>query len=92
MEISDLKYLFKTFSFREPGSKGKKLFGMEYENFIFVPNEEKKELQFLPLSLNGDPGIFSVLEKLIKLTENTDDPLEKVFENDMLLSLFQLKE
>ena len=42
MEISDLKHLFESFCKKGCQTNGKKLFGMEYENFILVPKNNSK--------------------------------------------------
>ena len=87
MTHNDLESLFLGYCKKEAGAPDKQLIGMEYENFVLVPNDTNPENGFQPLALEGDAGVFSVLENLVKLTENTDDPLEKNFEKDMLLSL-----
>ena len=87
MTLKELKSLFESYCIKESGFTEKKLFGMEYENFVMVPENNSIRKKFQPMPIFGDSGVFSVLDNLVELTKNTDDPLEKVFENDMLLSL-----
>ena len=60
---------------------------MEYENFVMIPKGHDKEKTFDPLPVEGDSGVFRILENLADLTKESDDPLEKVFEKGMLLAL-----
>jgi len=87
MGILDLKSLFQEYCETRNEAKNKQLFGMEYENFILVPKYDNKDLIFQPLSVDGKPGVFSVLNNLFELSKYTNDPMEKVFEKGMLLSL-----
>ena len=87
MTLNDLKLLFESFCQKETGSPEKKLFGIEYENFVMVPTNNYKGGKFHTIAIDGDSGVYSVLDNLVELTKNSDNPMEKVFENDMLLSL-----
>jgi len=87
MTLDELKFLFESYCQKVIGSPEKKLFGMEYENFVMVPKNNSKEKIFHPISIDGSSGVYSVLNNLVELTKNSDDPMEKVFENDMLLLL-----
>ena len=87
MTHNDLKSLFLGYCRKESGTPDKQLIGMEYENFVFIPDENNSEDGFRPLPVDGDSGVFSVLENLVELTKDSADPLEKVFEKDMLLAL-----
>ena len=87
MTHNDLKSLFLGYCRKESGTPDKQLIGMEYENFVFIPDEDNSEDGFRPLPVDGDSGVFSVLENLVELTKDSADPLEKVFEKDMLLAL-----
>ena len=60
---------------------------MEYENFVMIPKGDDKEKTFDPLPVEGDSGVFRILENLADLTKESDDPLEKVYEKEMLLAL-----
>ena len=90
MEINELKSLFEKFCKKTSTSKQKKLFGIEYENFVLIKKNNKKGYNFEPISFEGESGIFRILENLVELTKDSDDPLEKVFENNVLLSLKNL--
>ena len=87
MTHNDLKSLFLGYCRKESGTPDKQLIGMEYENFVFIPDEDNSEDGFRPLPVDGDSGVFSVLENLVELTKDSNDPLERVFEKDMLLAL-----
>ncbi|MDG2065278.1 MAG: glutamate-cysteine ligase family protein [SAR324 cluster bacterium] len=87
MTHNDLKSLFLGYCRKDSGTPDKQLIGMEYENFVFIPDEDNPEGGFRPLPVDGDSGVFSVLENLVELTKDSADPLEKVFEKDMLLAL-----
>ena len=87
MNHNDLKSLFLGYCHKKTGAPDKNLIGMEYENFVFIPDEDNPEDTFLPLPVDGDSGVFSVLENLVELTKDTADPLEKIYEKDMLLAL-----
>jgi glutamate--cysteine ligase len=87
MTNNDLKSLFQGYCRKEHGTPDKQLIGMEYENFVFIPDGDKTEDGFRPLPVDGDSGVFRVLENLVELTKDTADPLEKVYEKDMLLAL-----
>ena len=87
MSTKELKFIFEKYCRKKIGAEEKKLFGMEYENFIMAPANKSKERKFSPIQIDGDSGVFNVLDNLVELTKNSDDPLEKVFDNGMLLSL-----
>ena len=87
MTLEELKSLFLGYCRKEDGTPDKQLFGLEYENFVMVPNNDDGEECFHPLPVEGESGVFRVLENLVELTKNSDDPLEKVYEKDMLLAL-----
>ena len=87
MTHNDLKSLFLGYCHKESGAPDNNLIGMEYENFVLIPDEANPEDAFLPLPVDGDSGVFSVLENLVELTKDTADPLEKIYEKDMLLAL-----
>ncbi len=87
MQINELKSLFENFCKKKSPLKQKDLFGIEYENFVLIQRKDNKSNYFEPISFEGDSGIFRVLENLVDLTKDSDDPLEKVFEDNMLLSL-----
>ena len=84
---NDLKSLFIDYCHKGSGTQDKKLIGMEYENFVLIPNKDNPEDSFSPLPVDGDSGVFSVLENLVELTRDTGDPLKKIYEKDMLLAL-----
>ena len=87
MTYNDLKLLFLGYCHKESSAPDKKLIGMEYENFVLIPEKDSIEDSYLPLSVEGDSGVFSVLENLVMLTKNTADPLERIYEKEMLLAL-----
>jgi glutamate--cysteine ligase len=87
MTRNDLKSLFIGYCQKEADTPDKRLFGLEYENFVMVPNNDNLEEGYHPLPVDGDAGVYSVLENMVELTKDTDFPLEKVFEKDMLLAL-----
>ena len=87
MTLEELKSLFLGYCRKEDGAPDKQLFGLEYENFVMVPNNDDGEECYHPLPVEGESGVFRVLENLVELTKNSDDPLEKVYEKDMLLAL-----
>ena len=39
------------------------------------------------MPVEGDKGVFRILENLADLTKEENDPLEKVYEKEMLLAL-----
>ncbi len=51
------------------------------------PKENEQTQSFVPLSVEGDSGVFRVLENLAEFSKDSDDPLEKVYEKEMLLAL-----
>ncbi|MDC0246871.1 glutamate-cysteine ligase family protein [Deltaproteobacteria bacterium] len=87
MTIDDLKSLFLGYCQKESGTPSKKLIGIEYENFVIIPCEDHSGNGFRPLPVDGDSGVFSILDNLAELTKDTADPYEKVYEKDMLLAL-----
>ena len=87
MTFDDFKLLFLSYCRKEADSPDKQLFGLEYENFVLVPNNGHKKDSYHPLPVDGDSGVSGVLENLAELTKDSDDPLEKVFEKEMLLGL-----
>ena len=87
MTFNDLKLLFLSYCRKEANTPDKQLFGLEYENFVLVPNNGHKRDSYHPLPVDGDSGVSGVLENLAELTKDSDDPLEKVFEKEMLLGL-----
>ena len=87
MTLEELKSLFIGYCHKEYGAPDKQLFGMEYENFVMVPNNDDGKECFHPLPVEGKSGVYRVLENLVELSKNSDDPLEKVYEKDMLLAL-----
>ena len=87
MTFNDLKLLFLSYCRKEADTPDKQLFGLEYENFVLVPNNDHKGDSYYPLPVDGDSGVSGVLENLAELTKDSDDPLEKVFEKEMLLGL-----
>ncbi len=64
MTIDDLKSIFQSYCSHELGSPEKKLFGMEYENFIMIPKKDDKVNTFEPLQVEGSKGVFKILEKM----------------------------
>ena len=82
MTRNDLKSLFIGYCQKEADTPDKRLFGLEYENFVMVPNNDNLEEGYHPLPVDGDAGVYSVLENMVELTKDTDFPLEKVFEKD----------
>ena len=60
---------------------------MEYENFVMIPKRGDAAKTFEPLQVEGGYGVFRILENLADLTKESNDPLEKVYEKDMLLAL-----
>ena len=49
MTLDELKSIFQSYCCKEAGSPEKKLFGMEYENFVMIPKGHDKEKTFDPL-------------------------------------------
>jgi len=90
MTHKDLKKLFYNYCRPKTGTDKLQLFGLEYENFVFVPSSEKNQKKFQPIPIDGEFGVYRVLDNLVELTKNTDDPLVKVFEKEILLSLRSL--
>ena len=78
MTLDELKSIFQSYCCKEVGSPEKKLFGMEYENFVMIPKDFDKGKKFYPLPVEGDSGVFRILENLVDLTKDSDDPLEKL--------------
>ena len=72
MTFNDLKSLFLSYCRKEADIPDKQLFGLEYENFVFVPNNDRNGDCFLPLPVDGDDGVFGVLKNLVKLTKNSE--------------------
>ena len=87
MTLDELKSIFQSYCCKEAGSPEKKLFGMEYENFVMIPKGFDKENTFVPLPVEGDSGVFRILENLDELPIESEDPLEKMYEKEMLLAL-----
>jgi len=87
MTQDDLKSIFQIYCLKEFGSPEKKLFGMEYENFIMIPKMKDKVKIFEPLHVEGSSGVFRILENMADISKESDDPLEKVYEKEMLLAL-----
>ena len=87
MTLEELISLFLGYCRKEDGAPDKQLFGLEYENFVMVPNNDDGEECFHPLPVEGESGVFKVLENLVELTKDSNDPLEIVYEKDMLLAL-----
>ena len=83
----ELKSIFQSYCCKKAGFPEKKLFGMEYENFVMIPKGDDKEKTFGPLPVEGDSGVFRILDNLADLTNGSDDPLEKGYEKEMLLAL-----
>jgi len=42
MTLEELKSLFLGYCRKEDGAPDKQLFGLEYENFVMVPNNERR--------------------------------------------------
>ena len=87
MTTDELKTIFQSYCGRAGDSPVKKLFGLEYENFVMIPKEDDTAKTFEPLQVEGDKGVFRILENLAELTKEDNDPLEKVYEKEMLLAL-----
>ena len=87
MTTDELKTIFQSYCGRDGDSPVKKLFGLEYENFVMIPKEDDTAKTFEPLQVEGDKGVFRILENLADLTKEDNDPLEKVYEKEMLLAL-----
>ncbi len=87
MTTDELKSIFQSYCCKDVNSPGKKLFGLEYENFVMIPKENDTAKTFEPLQVEGDKGVFRILENLADLTKEDNDPLEKVYEKEMLLAL-----
>ena len=83
----ELKSLFLGYCRKEASAPNKQLFGLEYENFVMVPNNDDGEECFHPLPVEGKFGVSGVLNNLAEMTKNSKDPLKKVFEKNMLLAL-----
>ena len=67
MTIDDLKNLFQGYCKSESSTAKNQMFGLEYENFILVPNKDGKNTCFRPLTIDGHSGVFSVMENLVEL-------------------------
>ena len=87
MTTDELKSVFQSYCCKDKNSPGKKLFGLEYENFVMIPKGDDTAKTFEPLQVEGDKGVFRILENLADLTKEDNDPLEKVYEKEMLLAL-----
>jgi len=87
MTTEELKSIFQSYCSKDVNSPGKKLFGLEYENFVMIPKRNDTAKTFEPLQVEGDKGVFRILENLADLTKEDNDPLEKVYEKEMLLAL-----
>ena len=87
MTLDELKSIFESYCFKEAGSPEKKLFGLEYENFVMIPKWDDTVKKFEPIKIEGNNGVFRILENLANLTKESNDPLEKVYEKEMLLAL-----
>ena len=87
MTTDELKSIFQSYCSKDGDSPGKKLFGLEYENFVMIPKGNNTTKTFEPLQIEGDKGVFRILENLAYLTKEDNDPLEKVYEKEMLLAL-----
>ena len=87
MTFNDLKSCFIGYCRKGTDTLDSKLFGLEYENFVLVPKNDHKGDCFHPLPVDGDFGVSGVLKNLANLTRDSEDPLEKVFEKDLLLAL-----
>ena len=87
MTTDELKSIFQSYCCKDGDSPGKKLFGLEYENFVMIPKADDTAKTFEPLQVEGDKGVFRILENLADLTKEDNDPLEKVYEKEMLLAL-----
>ena len=85
--MDELKSIFQSYCFKDGASQEKKLFGLEYENFVFIPKGDDTTKPFEPLQVEGDKGVFRILENLAELTKEDNDPLQKVYEKGMLLAL-----
>ena len=87
MTPDELKSIFQNYCSKEAGSPEKNLFGLEYENFVMIPKGADTGKKFEPSKIEGDYGVFRILENLVNLTKKGNDPLEKVYEKGMLLEL-----
>jgi len=87
MTLDELKSIFQSYCFKEAGSPEKKLFGLEYENFVMIPKGDYTLKTFEPSQIEGECGVFKILENLADLTKEDADPLEKVYEKGMLMEL-----
>ena len=87
MILDELKSIFQSYCTKDGDTPEKKLFGLEYENFVMIPKEDDRAKTFEPLQVEGDMRVFRILENLADLTKEDNEPLEKVYEKDMLLAL-----
>jgi len=87
MILEELKSLFLEYCRKKACIPDKQLFGLEYENFVMVRTLDNGKECFDPLPVEGDSGVTGVLNNLAEMTKNSKDPLEKVFEKNMLLAL-----
>ncbi len=87
MNSKDLISLFQGYCQKKDGHHEQKLYGLEYENFVFVPDQDRSQNNYRPISIEGENGVNQILENLVEVTKDEDDPFEKVYENDMLLAL-----
>ena len=87
MTLDELKSIFQSYCYKEAGSPEKNLFGLEYENFVMIPKGDETKKIFEPLQVEGDDGVFRILENLADLTKESKDPLEKIYEKEMLIEL-----
>ena len=69
MTLKELKTIFESYCRKESGSAEKKLFGMEYENFVMVPEKNYIEKNFS----NPKYILENCLEAMgyIEITDNT---------------------
>ena len=87
MTPDELKSIFQSYCLKKPGSPEKNLFGLEYENFVMIPKCVDTVKKFEPSQIEGDYGVFKILETLADITKEFNDPMEKVYEKGMLLEL-----
>ena len=56
MKLDELKSIFQSYCSKDAGSPEKKLFGMEYENFVMVPKGDDKAKNLLHYQLKVIQG------------------------------------
>ncbi len=60
--------------------------GTEYENFILIPTPTQT-LKYHPLPMDGEPGVYHLLETIHEIDQQNGIQWEKKYENEKLIGL-----